>query len=123
MAYLDNHVYDNGLNALAGANRVLHVCSSEPSTFAGVSSVTLGNKADPIIGTPENRSGGGREVVVDAISDGTVTGTGNATHFALVDTAASRLLVAQSLNASQAVTQGNEFTLTSFTIGIPGVET
>lgn len=119
MAYLDNEVFDNGLNALSGANRVLHICSSEPSTFAGVAGVTLGNKAAPTVGNPADRTAGGREVTVSAITDGTVTATGTASHWALVDTGNSRLLAAQDLNATQSVTDGNDFTLTSFTIGIP----
>ena len=121
MAYLDNEIYDNGLTALAGSNRVLHICSSEPSTFGGVASVTLGNKTNPTIGSPADRSGGGREVTVSAINDGNVTGTATASHWALVDTTGDgRLLAAQELNATQSVTDGNDFTLTSFTIGIPG---
>jgi hypothetical protein len=56
---------------------------------------------------------------VSAVSAGTVTGTGTATHWALVDTGNSRLLAAGSLSASQGVTSGNTFDLTSFDIGIP----
>ena len=121
MAFLNNVVYDNGLNALSGSNRVLHICSSEPATYAGVAAVTLGNKADPTIGSPADRSGGGRQVTVSSITNGDVTGPGTATHWALVDTTGGgTLLAATSLNAPQGVTAGNEFTLTSFTIGIPG---
>jgi hypothetical protein len=119
MAYLDDHIYDNGLTGLAGSNRVLHICSAEPSSFANVAAVTLGNKSAPTIGAPEDRAGGGREVEVSAISDGSVTGTGTASHWALVDTANTRLLAAENLGTSQVVTAGNDFTLTAFTIGIP----
>ena len=63
--------------------------------------------------------GWGREVVVAAISDGSVTGNGTATHYAIVDTVNSRLLATGSLSASQVVASGNTFTLGSFTIGIP----
>lgn len=120
MAYLDNEIFDNGLNALSGSNRVLHICSTEPSTYTqAVTTYTLGNKSNPTISGPADRSGGGREVTVSPITDGTVTGTGTAGFFAIVDTANTRLLVAQALTATQAVTNGNEFTLTSFTVGIP----
>lgn len=121
MAYLDNEIYDNGLNELSGLNRVLHICSSEPSTFGGVASVSLGTKVAPTIGNPAARTGGGREVAVGPISDGSITGDGTATHFAIVDTGNSRLLAAQALTVSQVVTTGNPFTLTEFTVGIPGV--
>ena len=71
------------------------------------------------IGAPQDRNAGGREVVVAAISDGTVTATGTATHYAILDTVNSRLLATGSLSASQAVTSGNTFTLSSTTVGIP----
>jgi hypothetical protein len=48
-----------------------------------------------------------------------VTGTGTASHYAIVDTVNSRLLAAGALSAPQAVTDGNVFTLTAFDIGIP----
>jgi len=122
MPYLDNRVYDNGLGVLnAEANRLV-LCSQEPTTFTQANvTYKLGEKVSPTVATPTNKSGGGREVIVSAITDGSVTTTGTASHFALIDTTNSRLLAAQALNASQAVTALNDFTLTSLTVGIPGV--
>ena len=71
------------------------------------------------IAAPSDRSGGGREVIVSAISDGSVTGNGTATHYAIVDVSNTRLLATGSLTASQVVASGNTFSLGSFTIGIP----
>jgi hypothetical protein len=48
-----------------------------------------------------------------------VTANGTASHYAVVDTVNFRLLAASALTASQVVTNGNTFTLASFTIGIP----
>ena len=121
MPFLADRVYDNGLTVLDTEANVLHICSSEPSTFAGVASVTLGNATTLSIGAPGARGGGGRQVTVAAItSGGNVTGTGTASHYAIVDTVNSRLLAAGALSASQAVTTGNSFTTSSFTIGVPG---
>jgi hypothetical protein len=119
MATLDNRVFDNGLTVLDTEANVIHVTSAEATSFANVSSVTLGNSASLSIGAPQDRAGGGREVVVAAITDGSVTGTGTATHYAIVDTVNSRLLATGSLTASQSVTTGNTFTLSSVAIGIP----
>jgi len=120
MAYLDNEIYDNGLSALAGTNRVLHICSTEPTTYTeAVTTYTLGNKTAPTVGSPADRSGGGREVTISAITDGTVTGTDTAGFWALVDTGNTRLLAVEALSDTQAVTDGNTFTLTAVTIGIP----
>lgn len=119
MASLHNDVFDNGLSEISAAANALHILSQEPITYANVATYTLGNKASPTIAAPADRSGGGREVVVSAITDGEVTGTGTATHWALIDSTTSRLLATAALGASQAVTDGNTFTLTSFAVGIP----
>ena len=120
MATLDNRVFDNGLTTLdTEANKVL-VTSQEASTYAEANSTyALGNSTSLSIGAPADRSGGGRKVAVASITDGSVTGTGTATHYALVDTNNSRLLATGALTASQAVTSGNTFTLATFDIGIP----
>jgi hypothetical protein len=119
MATLDNRVFDNGLTVLDTEANVIHITSAEATSFANVASVTLGNSTSLSIGAPQDRSGGGREVVVAAITDGDVTGTGTATHYAIVDTVNSRLLATGSLTASQSVTDGNTFSLSSVAIGIP----
>jgi len=119
MATLDNRVFDNGLTVLDTEANAIHITSAEATIFANVAAVTLGNSTSLSIGAPANRAGGGREVVVAAITDGSVTGTGTATHYAIVDTVNSRLLATSTLTASQSVTSGNTFTLSSVAIGIP----
>lgn len=120
MAFLHSDIYDKGLTELGTKANRLDICSQEPTTYAGATSTyTLGNKTTPTVSAPADRAGGGREVTVSAITDGSVTATAKATHWALVDTAGSRLLAAGSLSASQDVTSGNTFTLSSFKIGIP----
>ena len=120
MATLNNRVFDNGLTVLdTEANKVL-VTSQEASTYAEANSTyALGNSTSLSIGAPADRSGGGRKVTVASITDGSVSATGTATHYALVDTNNSRLLATGTLTASQAVTSGNTFTLATFDIGIP----
>jgi hypothetical protein len=120
MATLNDRVFDNGLTVLdTEANRI-DITSQEATTYTeATSTYTLGNSTSLSIGAPADRSGGGREVTAAAISDGSVSGTGTATHFAIVDTVNSRLLATGALSSSQAVTSGNTFTLASFTIGIP----
>ena len=121
MAFLHDDILDDGLQVLTDDANALHICSQEPATYAeATTTYTLGNKTSPAIAAPSDRAGGGREVVVSAISDGEVTGTGTATHWAIVKTTATEeLLATGALNASQAVTDGNTFTLTQFAIGIP----
>jgi len=119
MATLNDRVFDNGLSTLDLEANAIHVTSAEATDFANVAAVTLGNSTSLSIGASQDRTGGGREVVVAAITDGSVTGTGTATHYAIVDTVNSRLLATSTLTASQSVTSGNTFTLSSVAIGIP----
>lgn len=120
MATIADRVLDEGLSILdLEANRV-DVCSQEPTTYAeATSTYTLGNSTSVTISAPADRTGGGRKVTMSAISDGSVTGTGTATHYAIVDTSNSRLLVTGSLTASQSVTSGNTFSLEALDVGIP----
>lgn len=120
MATLNDRVFDNGLTVLdTEANRI-DVTSQEATTYTeATSTYTLGNSTSLSIGAPADRSGGGRKVAVAAITDGSISATGTATHYAIVDTSNSRLLATGSLTASQSVTSGNTFTLATFDIGIP----
>lgn len=120
MATLADRVFDNGLTVLdTEANKIL-ITSQEAANYTEANSTyALGNSTSLSIAAPSDRTGGGREVVVAAVSDGSVTGSGVATHYAIVDTVNSRLLATGSLTTSQTVTTGNTFSLGSFTIGIP----
>ena len=120
MAQIGDRVFDFGLDVLDTEATALHICSQEPTTYTeAATTYTLGNKTTYSSGSPGDRGGGGREVTFPAITDGSVTGTNTATHFAVVDVSNTRLLVVQALSSSQAVTSGNTFTLTSFTVGHP----
>tara|TARA_R110000850_G_scaffold101560_3_gene209936 strand:- start:1215 stop:1586 length:372 start_codon:yes stop_codon:yes gene_type:complete len=120
MATLNDRVFDNGLTVLdTEANKIL-ITSQEATTYTEANATyALGDSTSLSIGAPQDRSGGGREVVIAAITDGSVSGTGTATHYAIVDTVNTRLLATSTLTASQAVTSGNTFTLSSVSVGIP----
>jgi hypothetical protein len=118
--YLHDDVFDSGLSVLDTLVENLYICSTLPTTFAEASSTyKLGTKATPTVSAPADRSGGGREVTISAITDGTVSATGTAGYYALTDDSESKLLAQGDLASTQSVTSGNTFTLTEFTIGIP----
>jgi len=121
MPFIPDSALDALLNDVQDDVETLHICSQEPADYTeAASTYTLGNKAAPTMAEPSDRGGGGRECVVSAITDGNVTGTGTATHWALVkDSATAKLQAAGDLSAPQAVTNGNTFTLTQFAIGVP----
>lgn len=119
-AYLNDRVLDFGVNELTTNGTRLDITSQQATTFTeATSTYTLGNKTSLSVGSPAARTPTGRKVTVGAISDGSVSGNGTATHWAITDTVNSRLLAANTLSASQAVTSGNTFTLGAFDIGIP----
>ena len=120
MATLGDRVFDNGLSVLDTEANKITVTSQEASTYAEANATyALGNSTSLSINAPANRTGGGRKVTVAAITDGSITATGTATHYAIIDTSNSRLLATAALTASQSVTNGNTFTLATFDIGIP----
>ena len=119
MAFLTNAVFDSGLSYITSNGSRIDITSTEATTYAeATSTLTLGNSATLSVGSPADRGAGGREVTAAAISDGSVTGTGTAAFYAITD-GTSVLIATGTLTASQAVTSGNTFTLSSFTIGIP----
>lgn len=113
MAYMHDACYDAGLDEIRTNATALYICSQEPTTRTqAVTTYALGSKTSPTIAVPSDKSGGGRECVVSAISDGSCSASGTATHWALVD--GTRLLATNTLTSPQAVTNGNPFTLASF---------
>lgn len=124
MTMLADYVFDAALSKLDTEATHLYLCSQEPTTFAQANSTyALANKASISIGAPADRTPNGRKVTLAAITDGTVTATGTATHWAIVDTTNSRLLATNALTASQAVTSGNTFTFAALDIGLPDAVT
>lgn len=118
MAFISDEIFDQGLDYADTNGTRIDICSAEPTTYAeATSTYTLGNKTGLNTGATENGATDGRRVIVPAISDGSVTGTGTATHWALTD-GTSVLLATGALSSSQAVTSGNTFSLDAISITI-----
>lgn len=117
MAYINDNVFDQGLNYADTNGTRLDICSQEPTTYAqATSTYTLGN--DTVnTGAPQAGVTDGRRVVVPAVSAGSVTATGTASHWALTD-GTSILVATGALSSSQAVTSGNTFTTDAISITI-----
>jgi len=118
MPFLPNESLDALLNYVQDSVTVLHINSSLPGTYAeATATYDLGNKAGPSVAEPSDRTPNGRECVVTAITDGSVTGDGNAAFWSLVSGAA--LLAAGDITTPQDVVNGNTFTLAEFAVGVP----
>lgn len=119
MALIADYLYDLALAELDTEGDRLDICSQEPTTYAeATSTYTLGNKTSLSIGAPADGSPSGRKVDVAAITDGSVTSTGTATHWAIVDVSNTRLLATGPVAVNQVVTSGNTFTMGTFPITI-----
>jgi len=118
-------IHDTALDALLADiddnAEELHICSAEPADYTEATvTYSLGQKTGLTVNAPTDRGGGGREIVIPAITDGAVDGDGTADYWAIVKASAtSRLLAAGDLSAPQVVSDGNTFTLTEFAIGVP----
>lgn len=122
MAKLHDDALDGALNVIKTNANALYICSAEPSTYTeATSTYALGSKTSPTLGAIGDATGGGRKFTMSAITDGSVTGTGTASHWALVDTLNSKLMCAQALGVSQSVTTGNQFTTDATDIRMPDV--
>ena len=114
--FINDYVFDNGLVSINTDGDRLHLCSANPGgAYSTVTSTSLANAA-PTISAPTNATGGGRAVVVSAISGGTITAEGTATHWAVVDVSATRVLASGSLSNSQILYTENTFDTTAFEI-------
>jgi hypothetical protein len=123
MPVISDYVLDNGLTVIdTQANRI-DICSSEPTTYAAATgAASVGNKTS--LGASDLTLGAGspngRAITVAAVTGGAVTSSATATHYAIVDTVNSRLLVTGDVNPDQVVTNGNTWAFaSSFTIRIP----
>lgn len=120
MATISDYVLDAALSKLDTEADRIDITSQEATTYTeATSTYTLGNSTSLSFGAPEDGDTSGRKTTAAAIADGSVTASGTATHYAIVDVSATRLLATGSLTASQAVTSGNTFALAAFDVEIP----
>ena len=123
MPAIHDSVFDDGLSILNSTAENLYICNADPGlTWSNIGTMAIGTKATPTVSVPEDRIAGGRQVTISAITDGDVDATDDATHWALTDDSEEVILVSGELSDTQAVTEGNVFTLTAITIGIPDPE-
>ena len=114
--YINDEIFDGGLDYADTNGARIDITSQVATTRTeAVTTYTLGN--DTVnTGAPEAGDVDGRKVVVPAITAGSVTGNGTATHWAL--TSGTELLATGPLTSSQAVTSGNTFSLDAIDITI-----
>ncbi len=120
MAFIIDTVFDEGLDYADTNGTRIDITSQEATTYSEATTdatFSLGFKAGLNTGATEAGATDGRRVIVPAITDGAVTETATATHWALTD-ATAVLIATGALSSSQAVTDGNTFTLDAISITI-----
>ncbi len=117
MAFIADSVLDTALAVLTANADRLDICSQEPTTYTeATSTYTLGNDT-VTVGSATNGATDGRRGTVGAITAGSVTGSGNATHWALTN-GTDTLYATGAISPSASVTRGYNFTLDSNDITI-----
>lgn len=118
-AFLTDNAMDALLNYIKNNTETLYICNAQPTTYADIATYAIGSKASPSFTGPANGDSSGRKLTIDAITDGSVSATDTATHYALADDTGTELLWSQALSGSQAVTDGNTFTLPAIDLENP----
>jgi hypothetical protein len=118
--FINDRIYDLGLTELTNNGERFVLLSDEATTYTEANATyILGDRDAPTISSPGAGTPDGRAVTVSAFSDGDITATGTASHWAIVDDTNSRLLVSHTLASSQGVTDENTFSITAITIRFP----
>lgn len=123
MAFIIDAALDALLNYIDTNGANLYITDSEATSYADATTAPgtgsmLGSKTGITISAPSDRTGGGRKITISAITDGSVSTSGTATHWAITN-GSDTLIATGPLSASASVTSGNAFTLTAFDIGVP----
>ena len=119
MAFIADYILDAALSKLDIEADRIYITSQEVVSYTeAITTYGLGVKTSLSISAPLDRTPNGRKVTVAQFADGSVTATGTATHYAIVDSVNSRLLATGSLAQPQVVTTGNIFSLADMDIGI-----
>lgn len=119
MAFISDEIMDQGLDFVGATVRV-DITSQEATNYSEATTDgthSVGNKTGLTTGATEGGSPSGRRIRIPAITDGTVTETDTATHWAVTD-GSSILYATGALSAGQGVTDTNTFTLDAIDITI-----
>lgn len=121
MATLNNKVFDSGLNYIAagaGQATTVYLNNTEATSFADATTGanSLGNVSVGAMAVADGGTGGGRQVNLDAVADGSVTAAGPTTAGFASLVNASELLATTSIQNPQSVSSGQTFDLNAWYI-------
>jgi hypothetical protein len=112
--FAHDDVIDGGPDYVLANGDELWLCNAEPDTYTeAVTTFAVGSKSAPSL-SKTNGTTDGRAARVAAFTDGAISATDTASHWAIVDAGATKLLLAGALTAPQGVTSGNPFSMSAF---------
>jgi hypothetical protein len=118
MAYINDIVFDDGLNVITNNAARLDVTFTQEATSYIEATSTFSCAVDAVtVGSPVAGDPSGRAVIIPAITAGTVSDTQLGGWWALTD-GVSVLYATGTLAATQQMTIGNTFTLTAIEITV-----
>lgn len=118
--FIADSVLDD-LSSISGATVSVSIChTTQPTTtFGDIATYECGTKDSITAGTIGNAaSGTGREVVIPAITDGSVSDTQTAAYWVVHNNTNAIYASGDLTGGGQAVTSGNTFTLDAISITI-----
>lgn len=117
MAFVNDLALDAALDWIRTNGTTLHICSSEPASYAGIAAVELAS-APISIGANADATPNGRQVTVPAISADAVDTSGNSTHFA-ISNGTDTLVATNSTAGLVALSDTGTYNTTAFTLILP----
>jgi hypothetical protein len=116
MPFISDTAFDQALAWIVTNGTTLHICSSEPANYAAIAAAELA--AAPVtVGAAQNGDTSGRKVVVPAITDDDVDGTGTAAFWALSN-GSDTLVATGALASGQSVTAGGTYSTAAIDITV-----
>ena len=119
--FIDDSIYDAGLNVVKNNGTEIYLCTSSPATRAAAITAAVASRTGLTSGSysgPANGDVSGRKLTKSAENTITASASGTATHVAICTGA---LLLSVTDVPSQVVTSGNTVNIAAFDIEFPDV--
>ncbi len=119
--FIDDSIYDAGLNVVKNGGTEIYLCTSSPATRAAAITAAVASRTGLTSGSysgPANGDVSGRKLTKSAENTITASASGTATHVAICS---GSLLLATTDITSQVVTSGNTVNIAAFDIELPDV--
>jgi hypothetical protein len=116
---LGDVVIDASLNHIKTYTENFYLLSAEPTEWADIDLYKVGVKETPTFNDPEEATGVGRKITMNAITNGLITADDTVRYYALTDDSESKILAAEEVDPNAIVVDKSMFTFTEITITLP----